>query len=192
MDKNDDKIFSRNLVCVHCNISYQEMAPNSFSFNSPFGSCPDCDGLGEKKEFDIELVIPDWNKSINEEGIAAIGKPRKIWFFNQLEAVAEKYNFTYDTKLIELSEDQKNILLYGSKDKIPFQYKFGGGKTVNYMHKFSGIINYVKHYYENTGSSKIRDWAEAFMNTQTCSSCNGGRLKKESLSVTFQEKILAK
>ncbi|MGD8778539.1 MAG: excinuclease ABC subunit UvrA [Ignavibacteria bacterium] len=190
-DGKTDKVFSRDLACLECGISYQELAPNSFSFNSPFGSCPDCDGLGEKKEFDIELIIPDWNKSINEEGIAAIGKPRKIWFFNQLDAVAQKFGFTYDTPLNKLSKSQLDILLYGSKEKIPFEYKFGNGKTVKYMHKFSGVVNYVKHYYDNTSSNKIRDWAESYMNTQTCSTCKGGRLKKESLAVKFNGKNIS-
>ena len=190
-DGKEDKIFSRNLACIHCGISYQELAPNSFSFNSPFGSCPDCDGLGEKKEFDINLIIPDWEKSINEEGILPLGKPRKIWFFNQLEAVADKFGFTYDTKLSKLTNDQREILLHGSKEKIPFTYKFGNGKTTQYMHKFSGIINYIKHYFDNTSSNKIRDWAESFMNTQTCTTCNGGRLKAESLSVTFGGKNIS-
>ncbi|KAB2840424.1 MAG: excinuclease ABC subunit UvrA, partial [Melioribacteraceae bacterium] len=166
-DGTEDKIFSRNLACVECGISYQELAPNSFSFNSPFGSCPDCDGLGEKKEFDINLIIPDWEKTINEEGILPLGKPRKIWFFNQLEAVADKFGFSYDTKLSDLTKEQRDILLYGSKEKIPFTYKFGNGKSTQYMHKFSGIINYIKHYFDNTSSNKIRDWAESFMNTQT-------------------------
>lgn len=184
-DGTEDKIFSRNLACVECGISYQELAPNSFSFNSPFGSCLDCDGLGEKKEFDINLIIPDWEKTINEEGILPLGKPRKIWFFNQLEAVADKFGFSYDTKLSDLTKEQRDILLYGSKEKIPFTYKFGNGKSTQYMHKFSGIINYIKHYFDNTSSNKIRDWAESFMNTQTCTTCGGGRLKAESLAVTF-------
>ncbi len=190
-DGKEDKVFSRNLACLHCGISFQELAPNSFSFNSPYGSCPECDGLGEKKELDINLIIPDWNKSINEEGISALGKPRKIWFFSQLEGVAEKHNFNFDTKLKDFSESQLNVLLHGSKEKIPFTYTFGGGKNVTYMHKFQGVFNYIRHYYDNTSSSKIRDWAEAYMNTLKCSVCNGGRLRKESLSVTFNDLNIA-
>ncbi len=184
-DGKEDFIFSRNLACIECGISYPELAPNSFSFNSPFGSCPDCDGLGEKKELDVNLLIPDWDKSINEEGIAALGKPRQMWFFNQVNAVSKMHGFTYDTKLKDLTEDQKNILLYGTKDKIPFTYIFGGGRSVTYTHKFSGVFNYVKHFWETTSSHHIREWAESFMNTQTCTTCNGGRLKKESLAVKF-------
>lgn len=185
-DGTEDFIFSRNLACLNCGISFQELAPNSFSFNSPYGYCPDCDGLGEKKEIDIDLIIPDWNKSINEEGLAPLGKPRQIWFFNQVKAVADTYGFNYDTRLRDLTPAQRDLLLYGTKDKIPFTYTFGGGRTVTYVHKYSGVVNYVKHYYDTTSSNKIREWAESFMNTLPCRTCNGGRLKKESLAVKFK------
>jgi excinuclease ABC subunit A len=190
-DNKEDLVFSRNLACLDCGISYQELAPNSFSFNSPYGYCPDCNGLGEKKELDLNLIIPDWDKSINEEGIAALGKPRQMWFFNQIRSVADAYGFSFDTKLKDLSEEQKNILLHGTKEKIPFTYTFGSGKNVTYVHKFSGVFNYIKHYFDTTSSHHIREWAESFMNSLTCSTCNGGRLKKESLSVKFNELNIA-
>lgn len=186
-DGTEDHIYSRNLACAKCGIGFSELAPNSFSFNSPYGSCPDCEGLGEKKELDINLIIPDWDKTINEEAIAPLGKPRTVWFFNQLEIIAQKFGFNYDTPLKNLSKEQLDILLNGTKEKIPFTYTYGGGRTVTYTHKFNGVTNYIKHYYDNTSSSKIREWAESFMNTATCSSCNGGRLKKESLSVTLND-----
>jgi len=182
-DGNEDFWFSRNFACPHCGISYQELAPNSFSFNSPYGSCPDCDGLGEKKELDVNLIIPDWDKSINDGGLAPLGKPRSIWIFNQLEGIANHFGFSFDTPLNKLTKEQIDILLNGTKERIPFTYVYGGGREVTYMHKFSGVINYIKHYYENTSSNKIREWAESFMNTLTCSTCNGGKLKKESLAV---------
>lgn len=190
-DGEKDFVYSRNFACLHCGIGFAELAPNSFSFNSPYGSCPDCDGLGEKRELDVNLIIPDWDKTINEEGIVAIGKPRSTWFFNQLQIIAEKFGFTYDTQLKDLTKEQLDILLNGTKEKIPFTYTYGGGKQVTYMHKFNGVMNYVNHYYENTSSNKIREWAEAFMNTMTCSSCNGGRLKKESLAITLNDMNIA-
>ncbi|MBN1302337.1 MAG: excinuclease ABC subunit UvrA [Melioribacteraceae bacterium] len=179
----EDFVYSRNLACHHCGISYQELAPNSFSFNSPYGSCPDCDGLGEKKSLDINLIIPDWDKTINEGGIEALGKPRNIWFFNQLEGVAASLGFDFDTPLKNLNDQQKEILLNGSKEKISFTYTYSGGKTVNYKHKFSGVFHYIKHFYDNTTSNHVRDWAESFMTTKTCTTCKGGRLKQESLAV---------
>lgn len=190
-DSENDFTFSKNLACVECGTSYAELAPNSFSFNSPYGSCPECDGLGEKKDLDIDLIIPDWNKSINEEAIAPMGKPRNIWFFNQLEAIAENLKFTFDTKLSELTEDQKDILLNGSKEKIAFNYNYNGDKSVTYNHKFSGVLNNLLHHYDNTSSNLVRDWVEAYMATHTCSSCKGGRLKPESLAVTIGGKNIA-
>jgi excinuclease ABC subunit A len=190
-DGTEDFVYSRHLACLNCGISYHELAPNSFSFNSPYGSCPDCEGLGVKKELDINLIIPEWNKSINEEGIAAIGKPRPIWFFTQLEAVGKRYGFDFDTKLKDLTEEQKDILLYGSKEKISFSYSYGSGKPVSYMHRFSGLFRYLRNYYDSTSSNKIREWVESYMNTITCTTCNGGRLKKESLAVKFQGKNIS-
>ena len=187
----EDFLYSRHIACLNCGISYRELAPNSFSFNSPYGSCSDCEGLGEKKEIDVSLMIPDWNKSINEEGLSPVGKPRQIWFFNQLEVVAKKYNFDFDTPLKDLSDEMKNVILCGTKEKIPFSYSYGNTKPVTYMHKFSGLINYLRNYYESTSSNNIREWVESYMNTITCSTCNGGRLKKESLSVKFQGKNIA-
>jgi excinuclease ABC subunit A len=187
----DDFLYSRHIACLNCGISYRELAPNSFSFNSPYGSCSDCEGLGEKKEIDINLMIPDWNKSINEEGLSPVGKPRQIWFFNQLEVVAKKYNFDFNTPLKDLSEEMKDVILHGTKEKIPFSYSYGNTKPVTYMHKFSGLINYLRNYYESTSSNNIREWVESYMNTITCSTCNGGRLKKESLSVKFQGRNIA-
>ncbi|MFH1528741.1 MAG: excinuclease ABC subunit UvrA [Bacteroidota bacterium] len=190
-DGKEDKIYSRLFACHHCGISYQELAPNSFSFNSPYGSCSDCEGLGENKEIDLNLIIPDWNKSINEEALAPLGKPRKIWFFNQLEGVAEHFNFTFDVKLKDFRQDQLDVLLNGTKEKIAFNYTYGSGKSVTYKHKFSGVVNYVKHYFDTTSSNKIREWAESFMTTNTCTTCNGGRLKKESLAVTLGGKNIS-
>ncbi len=186
-----DFLYSRHIACLYCGISYRELAPNSFSFNSPYGSCSDCEGLGEKKELDINLMIPDWNKSINEEGLSPVGKPRQIWFFNQLKVVADKYNFDFDIPLKDLSDEAKDVLLNGTKEKISFSYSYGNTNPVSYMHKFSGLINYLKNYYQSTSSNNIREWVESYMNTITCSTCNGGRLKKESLSVKFQGKNIA-
>ncbi|MCW8809531.1 MAG: excinuclease ABC subunit UvrA, partial [Ignavibacteriaceae bacterium] len=158
---NEDYVFSRQLACLDCGISYRELAPNSFSFNSPYGSCKDCEGLGEKKELDVNLIIPDWNKTINEEGLAPLGKPRKIWFFTQLEAVAKNYDFDFDTPLKKLTAAQKDVVIHGSKERISFTYTYGGEKPVQYMHRFSGIIKYLKHYYDSTSSNSIREWVES-------------------------------
>jgi len=190
-DGKEDQVYSRQLACLDCGISYRELAPNSFSFNSPYGSCPDCEGLGEKKELDINLIIPDWGKSINDEGIAPLGKPRKIWFFTQLEAVAKTYEFDFDTSLKKLTQLQKDVIINGSKERIPFTYTYGGGKPVQYMHRFSGAVKYLKHYFDTTSSNSIREWVESYMNTIACTTCNGGRLRKESLAVKFSGKNIS-
>ena len=190
-DGSTDHLYSRHLACLDCGINYRELAPNSFSFNSPYGSCTDCEGLGEKKELDIHLMIPDWDKSINEEGLAPLGKPRPIWFFNQLQAVADKFGFTFDTPLKEFTDEQKEILLNGTKEKIPFSYSYGNTKPVVYMHKFAGLFKHLSNYYETTTSNNIREWVESYMNTVQCNTCGGGRLKKESLAVKFQGKNIS-
>lgn len=182
---DEDTVFSRNFACLECGLSFQELAPNSFSFNSPYGSCPECDGLGEKKDLDINLIIPDRRKTINEEALSPLGKPRQIWFFTQLEAVSKKFGFDFDTPINKFSKENLNVLLFGTKEKIPFSYNYGGGESVTYQHKFTGVTGYLLSYFNNTSSTKIRDWAESYMNTFECPVCKGGRLKKESLSVKF-------
>lgn len=190
-DGKEDHYFSRNFSCHYCQISYQELAPNSFSFNSPFGACPECGGLGVKHDLDINLMIPDMNKSINEEGLVPLGKPRNTYWFNQLDGLAKVYNFTFDTKLKDISKDALDVILYGSKDKISFTYTYSGGKTITYNHKFSGIVQYVKQNYQNTSSNTVREWAESFMSTNKCPVCNGAKLKKESLAVKIGGKNIS-
>ncbi len=190
-DGEKEKLLSRHLACNYCGISFPELAPNSFSFNSPYGACEVCDGLGEISEISVDLIIPDYEKTINEGGIEALGKPRNIWIFNQLEALAEHYGFDFDTPLNKLTEKQLKAVLYGTEEKLKIKYNFSGGKEVYYSHKFNGVIHYVKHYYENTNSAKIREWAESFMSVKACPACRGGRLKKESLSVKINGKNIA-
>ena len=187
----EDKIYSKHLACLDCGISYRELAPNSFSFNSPYGSCKECEGLGEKKELDINLIIPDWSKTINDSGLTALGKPRSIWFFTQLEEIAKKYKFDFDVPLNKLSKEQIDIIINGSKEKIAFYYSYGGGKPVKYMHRFSGVLRHLRNYYSSTTSNKISEWVESYMNTVVCPACKGGRLKKESLAVHFQNKNIS-
>ncbi|MCZ6774913.1 MAG: excinuclease ABC subunit UvrA [Ignavibacteria bacterium] len=184
----DDILFSRHLSCVTCNISYEELAPNSFSFNSPYGSCPTCDGLGEIKEFDVDLIIPDGSLSINEEGLEPLGKPRQTWIFSQVRAVGKRYGFDFNMPIRKMPRRAKEVLLHGGgSEKFEIEYTFGGGRTVVYKHRFNGLLDILKHYYDDTSSNHIRQWVEAYMNTKPCSSCKGGRLKKESLAVKLRD-----
>lgn len=184
----DDILFSRHLSCPTCNISYEDPAPNSFSFNSPYGSCPVCNGLGENKELDVDLLMPDGSLSINQEGIAPLGKPRSTWVFSQLRAVGKRYGFDFDTPLGKISKQARNVLLNGGgAEKFEIEYRFASGRTVTYKHRFGGLLDILKHYYADTSSNNVREWVEAYMDVKPCAACNGGRLKKESLAVMIRD-----
>ena len=181
---SSDLLFSKHLSCPVCNISYEEPAPNSFSFNSPYGSCKTCDGLGEIKELDIDLILPDPSLSINKEGIAALGKPRQTWVFSQLRAVGKKYGFDFDTPIRKIQKRAREVLLYGGGDeKFEIEYTFSSGRSVTYKHRFTGVLEILKSQYNDTNSNHVREWVEAFMSTKPCAECKGGRLRKESLAV---------
>ncbi len=178
----DDLLFSRHLFSPTDGISYDDPSPNTFSFNSPYGACPHCNGLGYTKEIDPELVIPDYSKTINEGGIQSLGKPRDIWMFSQLGAVANAYKFTFDTPLSEFTTDQLEVLLDGAGEKqfdIEYKYK---SRTVKYKHRFAGVYGHIQHVLDQTSSPHLRRWAESFMRSDKCSECGGGRLKQQSLS----------
>jgi excinuclease ABC subunit A len=188
-DGTKDQFFSQHLACHRCGISYEELAPNSFSFNSPYGWCPTCNGLGETKEYDVNLMIPDDELSMKEEGILPLGKLRDTWLWSQVKAVAKKYKFDFDTPIKRLPKKVLNILLWGSGDeKFEVLYTYSSGRTVTYKHRFEGIIATLKHYYEEASTSTIREWVESFMNSSPCKECKGGRLKKESLAVKLLPK----
>ncbi len=181
--EDEDFFYSRIFSCVHCNIGFEELSPNSFSFNSAYGACPECDGLGEKKEIDINLVIPDYDKNIAEGGIVPFGERRDMYYFNQLEAMSKQLGFSLYEKIRNLRKEILDIILYGSKKATKFKYTFASGVTTNLSLSFRGVFPYVWDYYKHTSSDKVRDWAESFMSTQKCSVCNGERLKKEPLAV---------
>ncbi|MBI2619674.1 MAG: excinuclease ABC subunit UvrA [Ignavibacteriales bacterium] len=187
-DGKEDQLFSQQYSCQVCGISYEEPAPNSFSFNSPAGSCPECEGLGEKKDFDLDLIIPDDSRTIAQEGIAPLGKPRPTWMFAQVEAVAKKFAFDFDTPIVKLSSEARAALLYGTGgEKLNVQYQTGQGRTVTYRHRFGGVLDMLQRYYDETSSNQIREWVESFMTTTRCPACGGGRLKKESLAIKLED-----
>ena len=189
--REGDHLFSRHLFSPEDGISYDDPSPNTFSFNSPYGACPECNGLGTRREIDPELVIPDPSKSISEGGLAPLGKPRDIWIFSQLRAVAETYGFDFETPLEKLTDVQREVILEGAGDEqfdIVYQYK---KREVTYQHRYSGLYGHIWHTYENTNSSSQRKWAEAFMRPLPCRVCGGGRLKQESLSFRVGDQNIA-
>jgi excinuclease ABC subunit A len=186
-----DHLFSRHLVDPETGLSYEEPSPNMFSFNTPYGACPECEGLGTAKEIDPDLVIPDESKTINEGALVPLGTPRDIWIFNQLEAVAEAYGFDFDTPIDDLTDEQLGVILEGAGDEqfdITYGYK---GREVKYKHRFGGLYEHIWHTYENTSSSKKRRRAESFMREMDCRACGGGRLKTESLHYRIADRSIA-
>lgn len=186
-----DRLFSRHLYSEHDGISYDDPSPNTFSFNSPYGACRECNGLGSKRELDMALIVPDASKTIAQGAIQPLGKPRDIWIFSQLKAVAHTYRFDFDTPFEELTDIQKSVILEGAGDQqfdITYRYK---NREVKYKHRFGGVHQHIWHTYSNTSSSSSRKWAEAYMREMSCSECGGGRLRKESLSFRIGEKNIA-
>ena len=170
--------FSRFLMCPTSGISYVEPEPNLFSFNSPYGACPKCNGLGHIAQADVEKVIPDNKLSVKKGGIAPLGKYKPSLLFRQVEAILKKYQYTLDTSVRDIDEGTLNKLLFGSDDYIKYATDSGLTET---LASFEGIISFVSRHFEETESRSIHKWAEAFMNEVTCPECNGSRLKKEAL-----------
>ncbi len=181
--------FSKNLMCADTGLSYDEPSPNTFSFNSPYGMCPHCKGLGEIHEVDMERIIPDNTKNINEVGIVPLGEVRENMLFKQLRALAKKHNFSFSTPVKDLPEVVLNAILYGG-DEIKVDMVWGGEEW-SYEMPFDGLVNMLKRQYAEGGSEKIRQWAEDFITVVPCPDCGGTRLKKESLWFKIGERNIA-
>lgn len=181
-----DILFSEKFACVDCNISIDEIAPRLFSFNSPFGKCDHCDGLGVFMEIDEDLVIPDRSKSITEGAIAAWGEGRlkeDAWNYAILKALCERYKFDLNTPIQELPKEIVDIILYGTKgEKLLVSY-VKEDRKLQYNHAFEGAINEMKRRYNETNSDYIKNEIENFMSEINCPKCKGARLKPEALSV---------
>lgn len=186
----EDKIlaFSQNFSCPDCQINIQEIEPRSFSFNNPFGACPECSGLGFKSEFDPDLLVPNENLSLIE---GAINVPGWLSVNNDqsiaqaiLRKLAEKYNFDLYTPYKNLPQNAKNILMNGDNTKYKISFVGRFGKHQNYEYKFDGLINIMRKRYNETSSAFMRQEYESLMTNTTCPACNGQRLKKELLAVT--------
>ncbi len=188
---NTEQLFSTNYSCPSCSKAYPQLSPYRFSFNSPFGSCPSCQGLGEKVDFSRSLVIPDDSLSIAEGGIAILGKKRDMWIWTQLNAFVEEHNIDLDKAIKDLKTEELNLVLYGSKTEITVEYQFSNTKKINYKHKFAGVLPTFRSQYETTNSGLIKRKIEEFMSSQICEVCNGGRLKPENLAVLIDKHSVA-
>lgn len=188
----EEILFSQKFACVDCGISLEELSPRMFSFNSPYGACPNCSGLGINMEVDNELVIPDLNKSASEGAVAPWSNNPGGYYFQMLKAVLEYYGYDIDTPFAELPSKIINIILYGSDEPIEFSYKSHFSKSrKRFKGYFEGVINNLQRRYKETNSERSRQEIEKFMSTKACPVCKGARLRPESCAVTVEGKSIA-
>lgn len=180
LESGYSRTYSRFLMCPTTGISYPEPEPNLFSFNSPYGACTTCNGLGEVTEADINKIIPDKSKSIKQGGLIPLGDYKKTWIFDKLESLLTNNGYSITTPISELDTEILNTVLYGNEDMEIVNNN-------NYIVRFEGIINFITRHSDDS-SAAIQRWAQSFMNKVTCPSCNGSRLKKEALYFRIGDK----
>lgn len=186
---NKEHLFSEHFACPDCEVSMEEMVPRMFSFNSPYGACPKCDGLGSHMEVDPNLIVPDKSKSLIQGAIASLGEqPRGNWYGSILKSLSRHYEFNFTTRWIKLDTNVRQILLYGTGDK-KFKMDYSSERwSGTYAGGWEGAIPNLMRRYTQTKSSGIREWIEQFMNMRPCFDCKGARLRKETLGVIINEK----
>jgi excinuclease ABC subunit A len=195
-DTNEDSTgakmvaFSKHLMCPVSGISYEEPSPNAFSFNSPYGMCPNCKGLGEIPEADLKRVIPDDAKSINEIGIVPLGEVRENTLFKQIRAIAKKYKFSLSTPIKDIPAEGLKVILFGGDETLKSDISWGSDEySYNLAHE--GLFAQLKRWYTDATSERIRQFAEDFMVVAPCPECDGTRLRKESRWFKIAEKNIA-
>jgi excinuclease ABC subunit A len=174
------RFYSRNLMCPTSGISYPNPEPNNFSFNSPKGACPCCNGLGTVNEINLQKIIPNPKSSIKNGGFAPLGEYKSSWIFKQLEIIAQKYDFKITDAIEDIPKEAMDMILYGGNEKFSVVSKVMG-ITKDYKIDFEGISNFIKNQYDNSDSASIKRWAKEFMDENNCPDCEGTRLRKESL-----------
>lgn len=188
----EELLFSSNFACPVCGFSIEELAPRMFSFNSPFGACPECDGLGVNMVVDPDLLIPDPEKSVEEGAFLAWTGSTSTYYPQFLKSVCEHFKIPRNVPVSTLTPDQMNKLLYGTgSEKIRFRYENDFGQRKDAMVAFEGIIPNLERRYRDTASEGIREFIEGFMSAKPCHVCKGKRLKKEILAVTINERNVA-
>ena len=182
--------YSKQLMCEDTGISYEEPSPNSFSFNSPYGACPSCKGLGTAFNIRLDAVIPDDSLSINEGGIAPLGEQREAFAFKQAQEIAKKYKIPFTRPIKEIPQEQLNILLYGNESGQAVGINFEDAKF-DPNGPYEGIVNMLYRWFNNGYTEALREWAEKYMQLQPCETCGGARLKKESLWFKIDNRNIA-
>ena len=189
-DTNEARYFSRNLMCPSSGVSYPNPEPNNFSFNSPKGACDQCNGIGTLYEINLKKIIPDDSISIKNGGLAPQGPQKNTWIFKQLELIAQRFNFSLSDPIKSIPEAAMQMILYGGNEKFTVDSKTLGVSR-SYSIDFEGIANFIESQYKHTDSTSIKRWAKEFMDNVTCSTCEGSRLKKESLYFKINGKSIA-
>ena len=179
-ESQEVRFYSRNLMCPSSGISYPNPEPNNFSFNSPKGACPCCNGLGTVNEINLQKIIPNPKSSIKNGGFAPLGEYKSSWIFKQLEIIAQKYDFKITDAIETIPQEAMDMILCGGNEKFSVVSKVMG-ITKDYKIDFEGISNFIKNQYDNSDSASIKRWAKEFMDENDCPECEGTRLRKESL-----------
>ena len=187
---SDARYFSKLLMCPTTGIAYQDPEPNTFSFNSPYGACPKCNGLGTIIQVDMKKIIPDPELSLRKGGLAPLGEYKNNSVFSQLEAIGSRYGFTLDTPISEIPENAMSIILYGSSESFTVTREYLGTQST-YSTPFEGIVNVIRKMNEENAPASILKWANSFMNETECPECHGQRLKKEALYFRINGKNIA-
>lgn len=188
----EELVFSSNLACPECGFSIDDLSPRMFSFNSPFGACPDCDGLGIKMIVDPELLVPDSSKTIEDGAFEAWAGSTSNYYPQFLQAVCEHYGIPTDVPVSQLEPEQMTKLLHGTEgEKVRFRYENDFGHKKEAQVAFEGIIHNLERRYRETASEGIREYIEGFMSAKPCGTCKGHRLRKESLAVTINDQNMA-
>lgn len=186
----EPRYFSRDLMCPTTGISYPNPEPNTFSFNSPKGMCPECNGIGHVYQVNADKIFPNKKLSIKAGGIAPLGEYKKSWAFKQIETIGNRYNFELTDPISTLPEEALEVILNGGKERFEVDSKTLGIKR-EYKIDYEGISNFIKNQYEASDSTSLKRWAKEYMDRTGCPSCDGSRLKKASLNFKFDDKNIA-
>ena len=189
MPGREEIVMSESFACPHCDFSLEELEPRMFSFNAPYGACPDCKGLGFKQKISEALIIPDKEKTLSRGGIEPFANMDDVNIYNKkLEIVCAKYNIDMNKKMKDYTRKELDIILYGTKEPIAFDFKTRSGNHMHSVEPYEGVSNNLERRYFETNSEFIRDWLGKYMVEHTCDTCNGKRLKNSVLSVLISGK----